>query len=83
MANSNDALTMFFMLSIVTLLVGSLGSVREIVKESAIYKREHMVCIQVAPYIASKVFIGALFALYSAAMLFFFQVVRWTSHTWT
>jgi ABC transport system ATP-binding/permease protein len=75
LGDSNDALTMFFMLSIVTLLVGSLGSVREIVKEGAIYKREHMVCIQVIPYIASKVFIGMLFALYSGAMLFFFQII--------
>jgi hypothetical protein len=73
--DTNDALTLFFMLSIVTLLVGSLGSVREIVKEAAIYKREHMVCIQVLPYVMSKVFLGMLFALYSAGMLFLFQIV--------
>jgi hypothetical protein len=66
---------MFFMLTIVTLLVGSLGSVREIVKEQAIYRREHMVCVQVVPYVFSKLFMGFLYALYSSAILFIFQVL--------
>jgi ABC-type multidrug transport system ATPase subunit len=70
-----DALNLFFMLTIVTLLVGSLGSVREIVKEQAIYRRERMVSVQVLPYVFSKVFIGLLFALYSAGMLFVFQIL--------
>jgi hypothetical protein len=69
-----DAQSLFFMLTIVTLLVGSLGSVREIVKEQAIYKRERMVCLQVLPYVMSKVFIGLCFALYSSACLFLFQI---------
>jgi ABC-type multidrug transport system ATPase subunit len=72
--DSVDALNLFFMLTIVTLLVGSLGSVREIVKEQAIYKRERMVCVQVLPYVMSKVFIGLCFALYSSAALFLFQI---------
>ncbi|HLF76181.1 MAG TPA: FHA domain-containing protein [Dehalococcoidia bacterium] len=73
--DSLDSLTMPFMLTIVTLLVGSLGSVREIVKEQAIYKRERMVCVQVLPYVFSKVFIGTVFAFYSAGMLFAFQIL--------
>ncbi len=72
--DSVDALNLFFMLAIVTLLVGSLGSVREIVKEQAIYKRERMVCLQVFPYVMSKVFIGLCFALYSSGALFLFQI---------
>ncbi|MGE0685863.1 MAG: FHA domain-containing protein [Dehalococcoidia bacterium] len=70
-----DGLNMFFMLTIVTLLVGSLGSVREIVKEQAIYRREHMVCVQVVPYVFSKLTMGFLYALYSSAALFIFQVL--------
>lgn len=69
-----DALNMFFMLTVVTLLVGSLGSVREIVKEQAIYRREHMVCVQVVPYVLSKVFIGFVYALYSSLAIFLFQI---------
>jgi hypothetical protein len=34
-----------------------------------------MVCVQVLPYVFSKVFIGVLFALYSAGMLFVFQIL--------
>jgi hypothetical protein len=48
--------------------------VREIVKEQAIYRRERMVCLQVLPYVMSKVAIGFCFALYSATMLFFLQI---------
>jgi ABC-type multidrug transport system ATPase subunit len=73
--DSVDAMNIFLVLTIVTLLVGSLGSVREIVKEQAIYKRERMVCLQVLPYVMSKVAVGFLFALYSSAMLFLLQVV--------
>jgi ABC-type multidrug transport system ATPase subunit/predicted component of type VI protein secretion system len=72
--DSVDAMNIFLVLTIVTILVGSLGSVREIVKEQAIYKRERMVCLQVLPYIMSKVAVGFCFALYSSLMLFLLQV---------
>jgi hypothetical protein len=64
------------MLIIVTLLVGSLGSVREIVKEQAIYRRERMVSVRVLPYVMSKVSIGLVYAAYSAGMLFLLQILR-------
>jgi hypothetical protein len=69
-----NALNIFLVLTIVTILIGSLGSVREIVKEQAIYRRERMVCLQVLPYIMSKVTVGFFFAFYSAAMLFLLQI---------
>ena len=72
--DSVDALNIFLVLTIVTILVGSLGSVREIVKEQAIYKRERMVSVQVLPYVFSKVFIGFMFAFYSAGLLFLLQI---------
>ncbi len=68
------ALTMLFMVSLITVLVGTITSVREIVKEDAIYRRERMVGLRVMPYVGSKVAIGFLFALYSALMLFVFKV---------
>lgn len=69
-----QAVTMLFMVSIITVLVGTITSVREIVKEDAVYRRERMVGLRVMPYIGSKVAIGFLFALYSAIMLFVFKL---------
>jgi len=69
------AITMLFMVALITVLVGTITSVREIVKEDAVYRRERMVCLQVLPYIGSKVAVGFLFALYSAVVLFGFKMV--------
>ena len=54
--------------------MGTITSVREIVKEDAIYRRERMVCVRVFPYVASKVAVGSIFAIYSAVVLFAFKV---------
>ncbi len=70
-----SAMSMVFMSSIMGMLVGTLGSVREIVKEREIYKRERMVSLKLFPYVASKVAIGALFAAYSGFILFLFKIV--------
>jgi len=72
---ASQAITMLFMVTLTTILVGTITSVREIVKEDAIYRRERMVCLQVLPYIGSKVAVGALFALYSAVVLFVLKLV--------
>lgn len=65
--NADRTMTMMFLGMINAFLVGGLGSVREIVKESAIYRRERMATLKVLPYLLSKVAIAALFALYNAA----------------
>lgn len=67
--SATQAVTMFFMVSILTVLVGTITSAREIVKEDAVYRRERMVGLRVLPYVGSKVAIGFLIALYSAFML--------------
>jgi ABC-type multidrug transport system ATPase subunit/pSer/pThr/pTyr-binding forkhead associated (FHA) protein len=72
--NPVQALTMLFMVSIITILVGTITSVREIVKEDAVYRRERMVGLRVMPYVGSKVAVGFLFAVYSAVMLFVFKL---------
>lgn len=71
---AEQAITMLFMVTLIAILVGTITSVREIVKEDAIYRRERMVCLQVMPYIGSKVAVGLLFALYSAVVLFGFKL---------
>jgi hypothetical protein len=72
---AEQTITMLFFLCLITVLVGTITSVREIVKEDAIYRRERMVCLQVLPYVGSKVAVGFLFAAYSAAVLFGFKLL--------
>jgi len=46
-------ITMLFMMGLITILVGALASVREIVKEVDIYKRERAINLKILPYIMS------------------------------
>ncbi|NPA06517.1 MAG: ATP-binding cassette domain-containing protein, partial [Chloroflexi bacterium] len=56
-----------FSLAIYAVMVGGLSQMREIVKESAIYRRERLVNLQIGPYVIAKVALAALMALYQAA----------------
>ena len=69
------AMSMILLTCITAMLVGTLGSVREIVKEKEIYKRESMVSLKLVPYVGSKVVIGAIFAAYSGFVLFLSKVL--------
>jgi ABC transport system ATP-binding/permease protein len=73
--SATKVVTMLFMACLVGVLVGTITSVREIVKEDAIYRRERMVCVKVFPYVASKIAVGSIFALYSAFILFLSKVL--------
>ena len=65
---ANGAITLF-LLTIYCLLVGGLSQMREFVKEADIYKRERLVNLKIFPYVASKVWVALLLALYQAAAL--------------
>jgi ABC-type multidrug transport system ATPase subunit/pSer/pThr/pTyr-binding forkhead associated (FHA) protein len=67
--DASKIITMWFMTALITVLVGALSSVREIVKEIDIYKRERAVNLKILPYILSKVWVGFVLALYQAAVL--------------
>ncbi len=67
--NAAHAMVMLFFSAIIPFLVGALSSVREIVKEKAVYQRERAVNLRIIPYLSSKVAIAFLFALYHAAAL--------------
>ena len=58
LGSATKVVTMLFMTCLIAILVGTITSVREIVKEDAIYRRERMVCVRVLPYVASKVAVG-------------------------
>jgi ABC-type multidrug transport system ATPase subunit len=73
--DASRVMVMLFMTSIIPFLIGALSSVREIVKERAIYRRERTVNLRIVPYLLSKVAVGLLFALYSAAALLILKLV--------
>ncbi|HMS59492.1 MAG TPA: FHA domain-containing protein [Tepidiformaceae bacterium] len=66
---ATTAMTMLFLAALIPFLIGSLSSVREIVKEAPIYARERAVSLKIWPYLGSKVAVGALFAFYHAGIL--------------
>jgi ABC-type multidrug transport system ATPase subunit/pSer/pThr/pTyr-binding forkhead associated (FHA) protein len=66
-------ITMLFMSGLITILVGALASVREIVKEIDIYKRERAVNLKIVPYIMSKIWVGFVLALYQALVFLLFK----------
>jgi hypothetical protein len=59
-------LTMLFLSSLIPFLVGALSSIREVVKEGPIYRRERAAGLGVLPYVLSKVGLAAAVAFYDA-----------------
>jgi ABC transport system ATP-binding/permease protein len=68
--DSGQALTFLFTSGLLVVMVGSLATMREIVKESEIYCRERMVGLQILPYLLSKVWFCIVLALYQSAVFF-------------
>jgi MFS family permease len=73
--DASRVMVMLFLAVIIPFLIGALSSVREIVKEKAIYRRERTVNLRIVPYLFSKVAVGFLFALYTAAALLILKLV--------
>jgi ABC transport system ATP-binding/permease protein len=73
--DSGQALTLLFTNGLLVVMVGSLATMREIVKESEIYCRERMVGLQILPYLLSKVWFCIVLALYESAVFFFIKTV--------
>lgn len=68
-------MTMWFMTALITILVGALASVREIVKETDIYRRERAVNLKLVPYLLSKVWVGVILAIYQAGVLLLTRIL--------
>jgi ABC-type multidrug transport system ATPase subunit/pSer/pThr/pTyr-binding forkhead associated (FHA) protein len=73
--DASRAMVMLFMTAIIPFLIGVLNSAREIVKEKAIYRRERTVNLRIVPYLLSKVVVGFLLALYTAAALLVLKLI--------
>jgi ABC transport system ATP-binding/permease protein len=71
--SANLAITMLFTSALIAVMVGSLATMREIVKERDIYQRERAIGLQLFPYIFSKVGVGILLAMYQATVFVMFK----------
>ena len=72
--NAGQSITMLFVTVIMAVMAGSLATMPEIAKETAIYRRERSAGLGVIPYIASKFHLSILLALYQSAVLLGFMV---------
>ncbi len=66
---ASDAERIIFMLSLAAGLLGLFAGAFEIVKESAIYRRERLVNLKIAPYLSSKIIVLFAFALLQCLLL--------------
>lgn len=66
---ANATATTMFLLGISAIWFGSSNSAREIVSESAIYRRERMVGLGIPSYVASKITVLALLCLFQCGVL--------------
>jgi ABC transport system ATP-binding/permease protein len=64
-----------FMAAMVGFMVGALSIMREIVKESDIYRRERMVTLKIGPYVLSKIWMAVIIALYQAGVFILFMKI--------
>ncbi|MFN4279801.1 FHA domain-containing protein [Thermosynechococcus sp.] len=65
--NAGQALTMLFVTSLIAVMIGAMTTMRELVKEVEVYRRERMIGLRLLPYLGSKVAIALGLALYQAA----------------
>ncbi len=73
--DAGQAITMLFTAALIAVMVGSLSTMRELVKEREIYRREQMIGLQLIPYLFSKVGVSIILALYQAGVFLLFKVL--------
>jgi ABC transport system ATP-binding/permease protein len=72
--DSAQSFTLMFLAVLIAVLVGGLSTIREIVKEVEIYRRERMIGLRVLPYIFSKVWLCVVLALYQSAIFWITKI---------
>jgi ABC transport system ATP-binding/permease protein len=64
----SQTFTLMFISVLIAVIVGSLTTMREVVKEAEIYRRERMVGLRILPYVFSKVWLSVVLAVYQSAI---------------
>jgi ABC-type multidrug transport system ATPase subunit len=67
--DASRAFVMAFLVSLLPMIIGSVSSTREIVKESAVYLRERTVSLRIGPYVGSKVAVVTVVGAWHALAL--------------
>jgi ABC transport system ATP-binding/permease protein len=71
--NPSLTVSMLFTSILIALMVGSVSTMREIVKEMDIFKRERMIGLHIVPYVSSKVWVALLLSLYQGFIFVLFK----------
>ncbi|HET9922480.1 MAG TPA: FHA domain-containing protein [Ktedonobacteraceae bacterium] len=74
--SGGDAQKILFIIAFSAVMFGCINGAREIVKESAIYKRERSVNLGIAPYMFSKIAVLGVLCLLQSAVLVLFVNAR-------
>ncbi|MFN8533776.1 MAG: FHA domain-containing protein [Dehalococcoidia bacterium] len=67
--NARNGMMLLFLISIVSIWLGTSNAAKEIVKELPIYRRERMVSLKIVPYLGSKLSVLVGVALLQTVML--------------
>ncbi|NSW53885.1 MAG: FHA domain-containing protein [Anaerolineae bacterium] len=73
--NAAKTMGVWFAVTVMGILVGYMGSIQELVKEKAIYKRERAVGLKITSYVLSKIWVGGALAFYQAFFILLFAVL--------
>jgi ABC transport system ATP-binding/permease protein len=68
-------ISMLFTMVLIAVMVGGLATMREVVKEIDIYRRERIIGLQILPYVMSKVWVAVLLALYQGVIFILFKAL--------
>jgi ABC-type multidrug transport system ATPase subunit len=79
--SATQAITLLFTTALIAVMVGSLTTMREIVKEQDIYQRERMIGLKLLPYLFSKIGISVLLALLQTTFFLLFKGLAVDFHT--
>ncbi|MCS6800987.1 MAG: FHA domain-containing protein [Chloroflexota bacterium] len=67
--NAHNGMNVLFLLTVVSIWLGVSNAAKEIVKELPVYRRERMVSLKIAPYLAAKLALLVLITVVQAALL--------------
>jgi ABC transport system ATP-binding/permease protein len=73
--DGSQTIIFLFTASLISVMVGSLSTMREIIKEVDIYRRERMIGLMSLPYIFSKIWFVLILASYLAGVSLIFKLL--------
>lgn len=75
LGDGSQSIIFLFTASLIAVMVGSLSTMREIIKEVDIYRRERMIGLMSLPYVFSKIWFILILAIYLAGVSLVFKLL--------